>query len=218
MIEVNEIFNSINGEVNPFGQGILTTFLRLRGCNLKCSYCDTDNDKLLNKYSNLELQEVLIPYLRKTRVLAITGGEPLLQKEELNSFLETLPRFWYDAIKIYIETNGTFDLNPTKQRVYVYYCMDYKLDNQQPSKENLHYLDSGDVIKIPVKPSTLGRGISLLHRLSWSYPKPMKVISLINHLDWEKEEIQQVVKLVGDQRFFNNVFVNLQIHKQFGLQ
>jgi 7-carboxy-7-deazaguanine synthase len=39
MLNVNEIFRSIDGEVNPSGQGTLTTFIRLQGCNLNCSYC-----------------------------------------------------------------------------------------------------------------------------------------------------------------------------------
>ena len=39
MTQVLEIFNSISGEVTPYYQGCLTTFVRLAGCNLNCSYC-----------------------------------------------------------------------------------------------------------------------------------------------------------------------------------
>ena len=41
-LNVQAIFNSIDGEANGFGgAGELTTFIRLKGCNLSCSYCDT---------------------------------------------------------------------------------------------------------------------------------------------------------------------------------
>jgi 7-carboxy-7-deazaguanine synthase len=40
-LDVNDIFASIDGEVNGWGQGRPTTFIRLSGCNLRCSYCDT---------------------------------------------------------------------------------------------------------------------------------------------------------------------------------
>ena len=39
-MKISEIFTSVNGEVTGWGQGSLTTFVRLHGCNLKCPYCD----------------------------------------------------------------------------------------------------------------------------------------------------------------------------------
>ena len=40
-MQIAEIFQSIDGEVNRFGQGRLTTFIRTSECNLNCPYCDT---------------------------------------------------------------------------------------------------------------------------------------------------------------------------------
>lgn len=76
MLKINEIFSSIQGESSY--AGLPFTFIRLTGCNLRCSYCDTQYayedgedmsiDKILSKVKDFGIARVLI-----------TGGEPLLQ-------------------------------------------------------------------------------------------------------------------------------------------
>lgn len=92
---INEIFSSIQGE-GPY-QGVPQVFIRFSGCNLKCSYCDTDHlyykeytvDGLLGEIPRLDVHSI-----------SITGGEPLCQSDFLKNFL---PRVSH---KIYLETNG----------------------------------------------------------------------------------------------------------------
>ena len=80
---VNEIFLSIDGEGKRAGE--LAVFIRLAGCNLRCSYCDTayaltadagqkmSVDQILSKVN--QLSEKII------KNVTLTGGEPLIHKD-----------------------------------------------------------------------------------------------------------------------------------------
>lgn len=102
---VNEIFTSIDGEVNAWGQGCFSTFVRLAGCNIHCSYCDTE--KALSRDAGVEMtteqvvEKVLSAGCRK---VTITGGEPLVQQEALMILVFELI---HSGVNISIETNGT---------------------------------------------------------------------------------------------------------------
>lgn len=99
-----EIFYSLQGEGSRCGTPAV--FLRLAGCNLHCSWCDT-------RYSwapgcELAVDEVAARLLSYgCPSIVITGGEPLLQAVELERLLSRLPADFY----IEVETNGT--LAPT---------------------------------------------------------------------------------------------------------
>lgn len=96
-----EIFYSLQGE--GVRCGTPTVFLRLAGCNLSCSWCDT-------KYSwgeGIEMKEEEIAravLAFSCPALVITGGEPLMQANSLSRLLPLLP----NSLFIEIETNGTF--------------------------------------------------------------------------------------------------------------
>ena len=94
---VNEIFYSLQGE--GYFTGTAAVFLRLSGCNLTCSFCDTDH-QFFTEYTSDEIVETLRPF--PSRHIVITGGEPALQiDDELVGELHS--RGWF----IQIETNGT---------------------------------------------------------------------------------------------------------------
>ena len=78
-MNVIEIFSSIDGEGSR--QGLLTTFLRLHDCNIRCSYCDTTYSYGIDSvFTEMTVAEVanVIESLGNHRI-TITGGEPLLQ-------------------------------------------------------------------------------------------------------------------------------------------
>ena len=78
MLKVNEIFKSIQGESTY--AGLPCTFIRLAGCNLRCTYCDTN----YAYYHGKELSdEEIISKIEEYGVKCVefTGGEPLLQEE-----------------------------------------------------------------------------------------------------------------------------------------
>ena len=89
--KVVEIFSSINGEGTRAGQ--LAVFVRMQGCNLDCTYCDTkwanEEDAIFNWTSTEEIVELLRSMEIKN--VTITGGEPLLQ-ENIQELLEALAR------------------------------------------------------------------------------------------------------------------------------
>lgn len=96
-MRVNEIFYSIQGEGAHSGEAAI--FLRLSGCNLRCSFCDTEHQP----YQDLTEDEICAEIAKyPASLVVITGGEPTLQ----------LTRSLVDKIHdlgkmVAIETNGT---------------------------------------------------------------------------------------------------------------
>ena len=122
--QVVEKFVSINGEGRRAGE--LAAFIRFKGCNLQCSYCDTSWANEPGCESERLTEEEILSWIRETGVknVTLTGGEPLLRKgmeELIEAILEDPFR------RVEIETNGSVDLKPyhiLKKRPS--FTMDYK--------------------------------------------------------------------------------------------
>ena len=97
---VNEIFYSIQGE-GKFA-GTPAVFVRFSGCNLACSWCDTDHSNFVEMTRD-ELEEAVRALLkgREGAIIVLTGGEPALQLREDE------PLFRGFGCRVCIETNGT---------------------------------------------------------------------------------------------------------------
>lgn len=98
-LDVVSIFPTLQGE-GP-NAGTPAIFIRLGGCNLACSFCDTE----FEDFKNLSLAEIIaqVEKLKSNqKLIVITGGEPLRQPIEALCF-ELLE----SGFKIQIETNGT---------------------------------------------------------------------------------------------------------------
>lgn len=101
---VSSIFTSIDGEVNAFHQGAVTTFIRLSGCNLRCSYCDTKHAQIQGDFT-MTVEAVYRSVLAMdTNKVTITGGEPLLQTKGVVELVAMLAASGY---RVTIETNGS---------------------------------------------------------------------------------------------------------------
>ncbi|MFC1730940.1 7-carboxy-7-deazaguanine synthase QueE [candidate division KSB1 bacterium] len=100
---INEIFYSIQGEGLSVGKPAV--FVRLGGCNLKCKWCDTKY-AWHPKYSDNKSWSIekIIKEVKKysCKHLVITGGEPLLQQDEIKVLLSRLKGY-----NVEIETNGS---------------------------------------------------------------------------------------------------------------
>lgn len=94
---VNEMFYGLQGEGQWTGTPVF--FVRLAGCNLKCSFCDTDHEKGVLKYAEEIVSEVK---KNPTNRVVITGGEPLMY--DLRPLLFALRSEGYF---VHLETNGT---------------------------------------------------------------------------------------------------------------
>ena len=99
-LKVNEIFCSIQGESTFAGQPCV--FIRLTGCNLRCSYCDTAY--AYDEGSLIEIEEIVEKVKEfDFSLVEITGGEPLLQ-DETPQLIKTLLELEYTVL---LETNGS---------------------------------------------------------------------------------------------------------------
>ena len=145
MIKVNEVFKSIQGEGSFAGK--LCSFIRLTGCNLRCSYCDTKY--AYEKGYDLSTEEIV----KKIKMLGpnlveITGGEPLLQKEttELIDFLIKRKHV------VLIETNGTISIKNINQHAII--ILDLKCPGSKMSDhtlwKNIEYLRQKDEVKFVI--------------------------------------------------------------------
>lgn len=104
-MKVVEIFKSIEGE--GLRSGYLSTFIRLYGCNLNCSYCDTQYACKGDGYEEMDIQTILhkVEALRVKRV-TLTGGEPLIHDDIVMLIYHLLE----EGYKVNIETNGSITI------------------------------------------------------------------------------------------------------------
>ena len=102
-LPINEIFKSIQGEGGLAGTP--ASFVRLSGCNLKCSFCDTKHEDVNFWMSPSEIANDIVTLDPKIELIVITGGEPTLH--DLRPLCHALVEALASHITIAIETNGT---------------------------------------------------------------------------------------------------------------
>jgi 7-carboxy-7-deazaguanine synthase len=102
--EITEIFSSVQGEGLCIGQR--QVFVRFRGCNLECSFCDTEEGLSYETLSVESVHEKILQLNSESihNTVALTGGEPLEQSDFLKALLPGLKEAGF---KIYLETNAT---------------------------------------------------------------------------------------------------------------
>ena len=112
MLRVTEIFHSIQGESSYVGQPCV--FVRLTGCPLRCTWCDTDYAFYGGQESSID--DILLKVESYgCRLVEVTGGEPLAQPESL-PFMTRLCDAGYTVL---LETSGAVDIAPVDPRVHV---------------------------------------------------------------------------------------------------
>ena len=144
-LKVNEIFHSIQGE-STFA-GLPCVFVRLTGCNLRCSWCDTRyayEDGQVLSVDNIisKIQEY------SCSMVEITGGEPLLQKNT-PLLVDKLLSLGY---RVLLETNGSMNIeviNNRCHRIVDFKCPGSKM-NQHNDLENIKRLSSRDQVKFVI--------------------------------------------------------------------
>lgn len=144
-LKINEIFYSIQGESSY--SGLPCIFVRLSGCNLRCSYCDTRY--AYEEGGEMEITEILdrIDAL-KCPLVEITGGEPLIQKETPLLIYELLKKEY----EVIMETNGSLDIKDVDDRCIK--IVDIKCPSSGESDkndlENLQKLNQKDQVKFVI--------------------------------------------------------------------
>ena len=127
-LNINEIFYSLQGEAKTVG--LPTVFVRLTGCPLRCTYCDTE---YAFKGSNLMSIEVILNEVGQynTPHVCVTGGEPLAQTNSL----ELLDALVSKGYQVSLETSGSIDVAPVNPKVSI--VMDVKTPDSGESEQNL---------------------------------------------------------------------------------
>ena len=144
-LNVCEIFYSLQGESTY--TGLPCIFVRLSGCNLNCSYCDTLYAK--SESFPMDLEDILAQIKSyECNLVEITGGEPLLQTRTID-LISTLIQNNYTVL---LETNGSISIKNIPDACVK--IMDIKCPSSKESqnnlKSNLKLLTDNDEIKFVI--------------------------------------------------------------------
>jgi 7-carboxy-7-deazaguanine synthase len=142
---ITEIFHSLQGETSL--SGLPFAFIRLTGCNLRCTYCDTSYAfKGGKKMSVQEILAEIKPF--GVKHVLLTGGEPLLQRQT-PVLLDALIEAGYE---VSIETHGEISIESVANRARI--IMDIKTPssgmNRGNYKKNLKFLKPTDEVKFVI--------------------------------------------------------------------
>lgn len=208
---VVEKFASINGEGKKSGQ--LAVFIRLAGCNLRCSYCDTMWANKDNAPYEVMTSEEIYNYIKETGInnVTLTGGEPLMQDniKELLMFLSK-----DNNLDVEIETNGSVDIrefldiqnNPPR------FTMDYKLPGSNMEYtmylENLNNLRSFDTVKfVSSNLEDLNKAKEIITKYDLANKCSVYISPVFGSINPE-----EIVEFMKDNKM-NNVNLQIQLHK-----
>lgn len=147
-MKVVEIFKSIDGE--GIRAGFPVTFIRLFGCNLRCSYCDSLYACDGTGYSDMTIEGILTEvYKLGCRRITLTGGEPLIHKDAKKLIAALIT----DGFEVNIETNGSIPVGDVMFS-NVILTVDYKCPTSGMESKmhmtNLERLRDKDVLKFVV--------------------------------------------------------------------
>lgn len=200
---VNEIFYSIQGESTY--AGVPCMFIRLSGCNLRCTYCDTryayESGKSMTIADILKTIQPANPFL-----IEVTGGEPLLQKKT-PELIDTLIQKGYQVL---LETNGSIDIsrvNARCEKIVDIKCPSSREQNKN-DLENLNRLNSGDQVKFVISDQRdYEFAKSMISRISKTVPGNHILFSPVR----PKMEAAELAAWILKDRL--HVRLQLQLHK-----
>jgi len=149
MLQITEIYRSIQGESTY--AGLPCVFIRTTGCNLRCTWCDTDYAFYGGR--KMSVEDILTDVeALQTNLVEITGGEPLLQKD-VPELAEQLLEKKYTVL---VETSGERDISLLPEHVIK--IMDLKCpgsgESQRNRWDNLRHLTMQDQVKFVIKDRT----------------------------------------------------------------
>jgi 7-carboxy-7-deazaguanine synthase len=116
-MRITEIFHSIQGESSFAGRPC--AFVRLTGCPLRCTWCDSEYT--FHGGTEMTLDDVLAKVRSfDCRLVEVTGGEPLHQPEAFT----LIERLCADSYEVLVETSGAIDISSVDPRAHI--IMDVK--------------------------------------------------------------------------------------------
>ena len=207
-MQVVEKFVSINGEGLRAGE--LAVFIRFKGCNLNCSYCDTSwANEIDCGYEELSPEEIL-DYIKSTNIrnVTLTGGEPLLW-HDIKRLTELI--LSDGSLRVEIETNGSVDISGLMKDDLTF-TMDYKLPSSgcedKMNRDNFDCLRKTDTVKfVSGSKDDLNRALQVIREYD-----------LINRCHvyfspvFGRIEPREIVEFMIDNNL-NDARIQIQMHK-----
>ena len=209
MLPVVEKFVSINGEGAHAGE--LAVFVRFRGCNLNCSYCDTSWANSGNAPAEFETPVEIADWVSKTGVhnVTLTGGEPLLHKE----CAEVISLLMERGCRVEIETNGSIALDRLAEAEHrPVFTMDYKLPSSGMEefmcRNNFCLLNCHDTVKfVSGSMEDLERAAEIIEQYRLTERCHVYISPVFGEI-----EPADIVEFM-EERNMNGVRLQLQLHK-----
>ena len=206
-MNVVEKFTSINGEGTRAGE--LAVFVRFKGCNLRCSYCDTMWANEADCSYEEETPEEITNYVLATgiRNVTLTGGEPLLQKD-IRKLIYLLLQA---GLRVEIETNGAVRLSEFCEERPIF-TMDYKLPSsgceEHMIAENMELLEINDTVKFVCgSQEDLVKALEVIQ----TYDLTSRCLVYFSPVFGSIEPVQMVEFMLEHQ--LNDVRLQIQMHK-----
>lgn len=216
-MKIVEIFDSIDGEGLRTGQ--TATFIRLAGCNLRCTYCDTlyalFGEEEPCDYTEMTVEEVFQRVNKSFKRITLTGGEPLLHSESVQ-LCNMLADY---GCEINIETNGAVDiesfLDKIERKDKVFFTIDYKLPSSGMTDKmlwhNFEVLRPCDVVKFVVgSEEDAEKMLEVTKKLNVLYEKKPHIYAGVVFGSYEPSKL---VDLITTNSELYDVVFQLQIHK-----
>jgi 7-carboxy-7-deazaguanine synthase len=202
MLKINEIFKSIQGESSH--AGLPCVFVRLTGCNLRCTYCDTE-------YAFYEGKEMSVAEVVKAvescgiSLVEITGGEPLLQKE-VYSLMQALLEKKYTVM---LETGGSLSLDAVPEAVIKIMDLKCPSSGEEPRNHyaNLSQLTFQDEVKFVIQTR---EDYDWCKKVLTEYSIPEKTQVLFSPV-YEKLDLKEIAKWILEDNL--RVRLQTQLHK-----
>lgn len=128
MLRITEIFFSIQGESSHIGRPCV--FVRLTGCNLRCTWCDSEYTFTGGERASLD---DIVAQVKSygCNLVEVTGGEPLAQRESF----DLIRRLCDEGFEVLIETSGSIDTTPVDPRAKL--ILDVKCPGSGEVEKNL---------------------------------------------------------------------------------
>ena len=206
---VVEKFVSINGEGQKAGE--IAAFIRMRGCNLACNYCDTSWANTKDCPCEFLSAEELITWLKEHSIenVTLTGGEPLLT-EEIAPLIEALGTAGFS---VEIETNGSVSLNTFDTLAHRpaftmdYKCPDSGMENAM-NTDNFSLLIPKDTVKFVVSSiSDLDKARKICIQYKVAEHCPIFLSPVFGRIE-PKEIVEYMI-----EHHWNEARLQLQMHK-----
>jgi 7-carboxy-7-deazaguanine synthase len=202
-LKINEIFYSLQGE--GLRQGEPTLFIRLSGCNLNCTFCDTKYAWEKGRHMSLEQIRDSVVSLKKRHLfswICLTGGEPLLQ--DIRPLARILKEEGY---KIQLETNAV---------LYQDLDVDWYTVSPKPNKYDVdsHYRDRAKEVKLVV---TRELNLETVVQMRNLFPKKTPLLlQAQSNLKWSIKKGRLLLEQATNARA-ENIRLVLQMHKIIGI-